>query len=234
MDRVETGIPGFDEIVGGGIPLGSSVLVSGGTGTCKTIFTTQYIYNGAKLFDEPGLFVSIETNVKNITWNMQSFNWDIRELQDKKMLNIYRLKFGSKMSMEDQIESELDTIADIVKEQKIQRLAVDSTTALGVYMERSENIRHMLFHFVDKLKELNCTALLTSETKPEKNVFSAYGVEEFVVDGVVVLYFYPPHRSIFVRKMRGTSHSKSVHPFSIAAEGITVHPKEQIIWEALK
>jgi len=83
MDRIQTGIPGFDEIIGGGIPKGSSVLVSGGTGTCKTIFSLQYIYNGAKMFQEPGLFVSIETNVRNISWNMESFNWDIRDLQGR-------------------------------------------------------------------------------------------------------------------------------------------------------
>lgn len=234
MERVQTGIQGFDEIVGGGIPAGSSVLVSGGTGTCKTIFCLQYIYNGAKRFNEPGLFVTLESNVKNIVWDMQSFNWDIRQLQDNKMLNIYRLKFGARHGMEEQLESELETISEIVKEQEVKRIVVDSTTALSVYLEKAENVRHLLFKFVDGLKDLNCTSLLTSETKAEKTMFSAFGVEEFVVDGVVVLYFSPPHRSIFVRKMRGTNHSKSVHPFDITEQGVKVNAREQVLWEALK
>lgn len=234
MERIQTGIAGFDELMGGGIPTGSSVLVSGGTGTCKTIFCLQYIYNGAKKFEEPGLFVTIESNVKNLTWDMQSFNWDIRALQDRKMLNIYRLKFGGKLNMEDQLENELDTISEIVKEQSIKRLVVDSTTALGIYLERAENMRSLLFKFVDGLKDFGCTSLLTSETKAEKTAFSAFGVEEFVVDGVVVLYFSPPHRNIFVRKMRGTKHSKSVHPFDITEQGIKINEKEQVLWEAVK
>ena len=234
MDRVTTGIPGFDELIEGGFPDGSSILLSGGPGTCKTIFATQYIYNGAKQFQEPGLFVSVETNIKNITWNMQSFNWDIRELQDSKMLNIYRLKFGSKMSVADQIETELETISDIVKEQGIKRLAVDSTTALGMYLESSDNMRNLLFQFVDGLKDLGCTTVLTAETKADKNVFSAFGVEEFVVDGLIVLYFSQPNRNMFIRKMRGTDHSKSVHPFNITDEGVAINSKEQVLWDSLK
>ena len=234
MERIQTGIPGFDDIIGGGIPVSSSVLISGGTGTCKTIFCMQYIYNGAKVFNDPGLYVTIESNVKNITWDMQSFGWDIRALQDRKMVNIYRLKFGGKQNMEDQLDNELETIAEIVKEQNIKRLSVDSTTALGVYLERSQNMRHMLFKFVDSLKDLGCTTFLTSETKPEKTTFSAFGVEEFVVDGLVVLYFSPPHRYIYIRKMRGTKHSKAVHPFDISDEGVKVNSKEQVLWEAIK
>ena len=59
-------------------------------------------------------------------------------------------------------------------------------------------------------------------------------MEEFVVDGLIMLYFYPPFRHIFVRKMRGTKHSRAVHPFEVTANGISINPKEQILWEALK
>jgi len=48
------------------------------------------------------------------------------------------------------------------------------------------------------------------------------------------LYFMPPNRSVFVRKMRGTNHSKTVHPFEITQNGIVIKPKEQVLWEAIK
>ncbi len=234
MERVKTGIKGLDALLTGGIPQGSSVLISGGAGTCKTIFSMQYIYNGAKDMQEPGLFVTVESNAKNIMWNMESFNWDIRKLQDNKLMNIYRLKLNSDEEANKQIETELGIIRDQVKDINAQRLVIDSTTALGVLMSRPEAIRNTLFKFVDALKDLNCTTILTTETEILKTKFSAFGVEEFVVDGVIALYFTPPHRSIFIRKMRGTAHDKNVHPFDITKEGIVVKSKEQVLWEAIK
>jgi len=234
LERVKTGIKGLDALLTGGIPQGSSVLISGGAGTCKTIFSMQYIYNGAKDMQEPGLFVTVESNAKNIMWNMESFNWDIRKLQDNKLMNIYRLKLNSDEEANKQIETELGIIRDQVKDINAQRLVIDSTTALGVLMSRPEAIRNTLFKFVDALKDLNCTTILTTETEILKTKFSAFGVEEFVVDGVIALYFTPPHRSIFIRKMRGTAHDKNVHPFDITKEGIVVKSKEQVLWEAIK
>lgn len=234
MERVKTGIRGLDELVGGGFPKGSTVLVSGGTGTCKTIFSMQYIYNGALEFDEPGLFVTVESNPKNIAWNMESFGWDIRKMQEERKINIYRLHLSSKRSFSDLIKSELETITGLVKELGIKRLAVDSTTAFAALIETPSSIRSLLFQFADGLKELNCTTVFTSETKSLKTEFSAYGVEEFMADGVILLYLTPPNRSIFVRKMRGTNHSKTIHPFEITDNGIVIKPKEQVLWEAIK
>ncbi|MFH1587609.1 MAG: ATPase domain-containing protein, partial [Candidatus Diapherotrites archaeon] len=90
------------------------------------------------------------------------------------------------------------------------------------------------YSFTDGLKEIGCTTILIAETRGGKTDFSAFGVEEFVADAVIALYFTPPHRSIFVRKMRGTDHSKTIHPFDITAEGVTIHPKDEIMWEAIK
>jgi KaiC/GvpD/RAD55 family RecA-like ATPase len=234
MERIRTGIKGLDELVEGGFPQGSTVLVSGGTGTGKTIFSTQYIYNGAVQYNEPGLFVTVESNPKNIAWNMESFGWDIRKMQEEKKINIYRLHLGPKRSFSDQLKEELDTITSIVKELGIKRIAVDSTTAFASLIHDPSEIRSLLFRFGDGLKELDCTTLMTAETKSEKNTFSAFGVEEFMADGVIVLYFMPPNRSLFVRKMRGTKHDKNVHPFDMTGEGIIVKPKEQVLWEAIK
>ncbi len=233
MERVKTGITGVDELIEGGLPKGSTVLVSGGTGTCKTIFSMQYIYNGAVLYNEPGLFVTVESHPKNIAWNMESFGWDIRKMQEKRMINIYRLHLAPKRSFADLIKDELSTITGIVKELDIKRLVVDSTTAFAALIDDPATIRSLLFRFADGLKDLNCTTIFTSETKSEKTAFSAYGVEEFMSDGLIMLYFTPPNRSLFVRKMRGTNHSKTVHPFSITKDGIVVKPKEKDLWEAI-
>ncbi|MFH1587427.1 MAG: ATPase domain-containing protein [Candidatus Diapherotrites archaeon] len=237
MERVKTGIAGLDELVQGGIPKGSSVLLSGGSGTGKTIFAMQYIYQGAKELEEPGLYVTLEGNLKNITWNMQSFNWDIKALQDKNLIKIYRLNLDSmrhQRSVEEQIDKELEIISQMVQEIGAERLVVDSTSAFGVWVRDEGALRGILYRFTNALKDLDCTTILTSETMGGRMQFSAFGVEEFVADGVIALYFTPPHRSVFVRKMRGTDHSKTVHPFEITSEGIKISPKDEIMWEAIK
>ena len=237
MERIKTGIAGLDELVQGGIPKGSSVLVSGGSGTGKTIFAMQYIYQGAKDLEEPGLFVTLEGNLKNITWNMQSFNWDIKSLQDKNLIKIYRLNLDSmrhQRSVDEQIDKELEIISQMVQEIGAERLVVDTTSAFGVWVREEGALRGILYRFTNALKDLDCTTILTSETMGGKMQFSAFGVEEFIADGVVAMYFTPPHRSVFVRKMRGTDHSKTVHPFDISSAGIRINSKDEIMWEAIK
>ena len=236
MRRVATGVDGLDVLIQGGLPEGSSVLVSGGPGTGKTIWATQFLYKGAKDFNETGLFVTLETNLKNITWNMENFDWDIKSLQDKNLFKIYKLNLSGRRreDIEDQIFEELDVISEMVEKNNVKRMVIDSTTALGAWVKETGNLRSMLFNFIDELKKLECTTVLTAETKGGKNDFSAFGVEEFVSDGVIALYFTPPFRSIFVRKMRGTNHSMQPHPFSINERGIIVKSKEEILWESIK
>jgi len=235
LERVKTGIKGLDTLLQGGIPKGSSVLLSGGAGTCKTILSMQYIYNGALQFQEPGLFVTVESNAKNIMWNMESFNWDIKKLQEDKLMSIYRLKISPAGAEMGEIDAELEAINKQVQALGAKRLVIDSTTALGILMKNPASIRNTLFRFVDSVKELDCTSILTAEIESgSKTTFSAFGVEEFLADGVIALYFTPPHRSMFVRKMRGTNHDKNVHPFQIGTNGVEIRAKEQIIWEAIK
>ncbi len=237
MNRVKTGVEGLDALIEGGIPEGSSVLISGGSGTGKTILATQYIYNGGKLYGEPGIYVSIETNLKNIIWNMQNFNWDIRELQEKNLMKTYRLNIGhtkKKESVEDRIDEELNVISQMAKEIGAKRLVIDSVSAFGVWFDNPGLVRSLLFSFVDRLKNLDCTTLLTTETRGGRREFSSLGVEEFITDGVIALYFTPPHRSIFIKKMRGTNHSKTIHPFNITDKGIVINSSDRVLWESIK
>ncbi|MFH1544897.1 MAG: ATPase domain-containing protein [archaeon] len=235
MKRIPTGIEGLDQLIQGGLPRGSSILIAGGTGTGKTILATQFLYQGATKFNEPGLYVTLETNLKNITWDMENFNWDIKKLQDKELFKIYKLNLAEKevADVEDEVMEELNIIQEYIEKMGATRLVIDSTTALAMWIRGAAAMRRTLFAFTDGLKKLDCTTVLTTETTGEKTKLSAFGVEEFVADGVIALFFHPPHRSIFVRKMRGTMHSKSAHPYEISDSGIIVRPKEEIPWEGI-
>ncbi len=240
MQRIPSGIIGLDELIEGGFPEGSSILISGGPGAGKTIAAMQFIYEGARTYGEPGLYVTLESNLKDITWNMQRFNWDIKSMQEKNLMKIYRLNLGNVKNgeaMEEQIQRELEIIARMVDSIGAKRLAIDSTTSFGVWIQDQGSLRHILFEFVNKLKDIGCTTVLTSEVANEdagKNKFSAFGVEEFVVDGVIALYFVPPNRSIFIRKLRGTNHTKAIHAYDITDKGIEVRPRDEMLWSSLR
>ena len=235
MQRVLTGIDGLDKITLGGLPKGASILLAGASGTGKTILAMQFLYNGAFKYNEAGLYVTFEANPKAISWDMESFGWDLRKMQDKNLLKIYKLNLTATRpeQLQQQVEAELRIISRMVKELNIKRLAVDSTTAFGARISSEGEIRSLLYSFSDSLKELDCTALLVAETKASRDSFSAFGVEEFVADGIIAMYFMPPNRSIHVRKLRGSNHSKKVHPFEIDERGITVKDKDEVLWEAL-
>jgi len=234
MKRIPTGVRGFDELIQGGIPEGATVLVSGGPGSGKTIFASTYIYEGARKYGDPGLYVTVEDNLKNIVWNMENFSWDIKSLEQKGLMKIYRIHIDPRKDVQPQIDKELDIISSMVKDIGATRLTVDSTTAFASWVEDRGKLRNLLFRFGDYLKDLNCTTLLTSETPGGANDFSAFGVEEFVVDGIFAMYFIPPNRSIFVRKLRGTKHSPLAHPCTITKNGLEVNPNDEIMWSAIK
>ncbi len=222
----------MDELIEGGFPEGSAVLLSGGTGTGKTIFSMQFVYNGASRFNEPGIYITVEEGPTNIWWNMQNFGWDITSLTKQGLMKIYKMNLTQRTV--ESIEEEIGRIADMVEQMGARRLVIDSTTAIGVWLPDPASIRYTIYKLVSELKKLDCTSLLVAETKGGKTDFSAFGVEEFVADGVIALYFVPPHRALFVRKMRGTKHSVKVHPFNIGKTGIVVRPRDELLWEAIR
>lgn len=234
MKRVPTGIPGLDDLVEGGFLEGSTTLVAAGTGCGKTIFSMQYLYNGAKDYNEPGVFISLEEGPTNLWWNVQRFKWDLPTLERQNLLKIFKLGIYEPQEFSERLDEELGRISDLVKEMGAKRLVLDSVSAMSLWIEKPGVIRYTIYRISEELKKLKCTSLFTCEVLGGKNAMSRFGVEEFVADGVIRLYFMPPNRALFVRKMRGTNHDKKVHPFEITDEGIKTDAKEEIIWEAIK
>ncbi len=247
IERVHSGIPGFDDIVGGGIPKNSVVIVAGGPGTGKTIFALQYIYGGASLYQEPGVFVTLEEPTMNVLWNLNNFGWDYKSVAN--IMKIYRISVAEPRKFRERWKEETDSLINTIVETGASRVAIDSLTALIKYLgvkpvidtEKGKlwvndpaTLDYYLGLLVDRFKELGITVLFTAAIPDERVRHGTFGVEEFVVDGVVRLFFIPPHRGIFIRKMRGTRHSNRVHPFSITDKGIRVNAQDEILWEALR
>jgi len=80
LSKARSGIDGFDELVVGGLPRGQTVLVTGGTGTGKSTFALQFVYKGAKVYDEPGIYVTMEEKIPSVLNNASTYGWDLEAL----------------------------------------------------------------------------------------------------------------------------------------------------------
>lgn len=234
MARIKTGIPGLDELLGGGFLEGAQVLLAGGCGTGKTIFGLQYLYKGAADYEEPGVLIMLEESPLNVWWNMRSFGWDLTDMEEKGLLKIYRFTRYSPEVFQQKFDEEIAKVKKIVEEIGAKRLVIDSISTFGVWMQELWRIRYNLFKLIDVLRGLNVTSLLITETKEgDKHALSTFGVEEYVADGVIKLILKPPNRIMYIRKMRGLKHDMRPHPYQITDEGIVINPHEEVLWEAI-
>ena len=230
-ERVNTGIPGLNELIGGGFVPQSQILLAGEAGTGKTIFSLQYLYTGA-LAGEPGLYITLDEPEVNLLWNMRNFGWDFDRLAQEKAFSVYHINVFSEGNVYEKINSELEQIADEIDALGARRVVVDSITAFSVWTGDEHLLRLMMSSFLEMLRRKHCTSLLPCEAVHGEP--SRFGVEDFLADSVIMLYSMPQLRAMSVRKMRGTKHDKAIHPYEITEKGIVIDPKQQILWEAIR
>ncbi|NIM47253.1 MAG: AAA family ATPase [Candidatus Aenigmarchaeota archaeon] len=223
-ERIETGIPGVDKLIGGGLLPHSLTLLTGTTGTGKTVMSSQFIYFGVKEHDAPGVYVSFEEPVDNIRRDCLDFGWDFEPLEKRNKIIFVRYD-------PFHVEDIYELIETNVKKIGAKRVVIDSISALGLYVRDIPDIRRMVFNISLLLRKLGCTSILISETLPMQNSLSRFGVEEFVTDNVIVLYYTKTgsqfSRALTIWKMRGSEHSNKLHPYRISNKGVTIYSEEE-------
>jgi len=238
MERIATGIPGFDDIVGGGIPKRNVVLLSGGPGTGKSIFGQQYLYNGL-LKGEPGVLVVLEEHPVQVRISMSQFGWDVQKFEEEGMLAIvdaFTAGIGEAAKREkyvvrapDDFQALVDVLREAIRDVKAVRAVVDSVTTL--YITKPALARSMVLQLKKILSGMGCTSILVSQVSVTERGFGGPGVEH-AADGIVRLDLDEVEgelrRSIIVWKMRGTAHSMRRHPFNITGKGIEINAKEVV------
>ena len=231
----KTGIQELDQKLGGGIPVGSTVLMVGSSGSGKTTLCMQFLANGAKE-DERGVFFTITEPLFKLTKNLESFDFYDRKLIESGKINLIDLRIISdrlgldseKYTLED-AGALLDVLNDIANELNVKRLIIDSITALCYRLQTKEMIRDFIFKLGSSLAAMNCTTILTSEVPPNVIQYSQYGIEEFIADGILFLGDVERKgdliRTLQIIKMRGTSHSRTKSAMSISSKnGIELIP----------
>jgi len=239
---LKTEVSGFDELfLDGGIPKGSSVLVAGGPGTGKSILCRHICYNlvskGKKC-----MYVSFEESKERIVKSMESFGWDVKKfieredflIQKINPLDILRMKFGSIGGSGSATE-----LSYKIKPLVIPRdfhpdiIAVDSLSAIiAASVTKDKNYRVYLQQLFSFFEETGATSLLITETDPMPTRYSETGIEEFLADGIVVLYNIQKkdgrENAIEVLKMRYGKHQKKMVLMTITDKGIKIHPDKHV------
>jgi len=227
--RVPTGIPGLDALIEGGFKRGSVVTVSGDPGSGKTTLAMQYLYNGIKKYDEPGVFVSLEQPKSALYEDMARYGWDLAELEKKGKLQIMVLQ----QHEIEQFQNHELNVQGAIDEVGAKRLVLDSVTSLIMSYPSKQRARRGMLRLMDRLRSWNVTSVLTSEstTDVQGDVHTSFKID-FLSDAVIYLYNmrrqnYRLH-SLEVVKMRGTSVNSKMCPLKFGKGGIEVFPGQTV------
>ncbi len=231
VQKIRTLIEGFDDISHGGIPVGRSTLVSGTSGTGKTLFAVQFLYHGITQFDEPGIFVTFEESPADVIKNAQSFGWDLQKLIDEGTLFILDASpdpEGQDVIGNFDLSALIERIQYAIRKYKARRVSIDSITAVFQQYDAVGVVRREIFRLVARLKQVGVTTIMTTERVEEYGPVARFGIEEFVSDNVVivrnVLEGERRRRTMEILKLRGTTHMKGEYPFTITNHGVNIFP----------
>ncbi len=236
--KVKTGIPGLDSIISGGMKMGRTVTVSGPPGSGKTTFGLQYLYSGAKDFDESGVYLTLSQNIDDIKNDCKSFGWDFDDLITKEkilMVDARPFKIEDELIGKDEslyrgeqlpFEHLTKLILSSIKRINAKRVVIDSLTILAMQYNDQFYMRQGLQGMVQALENFGVTSLILSEYSEKDKI----PLEWFVTSGIIQLRHTRKEdtmeRTIQVTKMRGIKHSEQIHLIELDSDGLhLLHPR---------
>jgi circadian clock protein KaiC len=227
MEQVYTGIPGVDEMLGGGLPKNSVCIVSGSPGIGKSNFAMQFLYNGAVQYGEPGIYLTVEDLADNVRRYAKGFGWDIDKLEKENKIAIISQSIHSRDESHGYGSSE--TLGEAVSRIGAKRIVLDSVT-LFKYLFKDDIARRVnILNFIKQVKEAGCTTFMVAEQHESTSDIS-YLDEHFLADGVILL-FWSRHkekneRCFKVVKLRGNKINPDIRPMEITNKGVVIYPTQ--------
>ncbi|MFH2020635.1 MAG: ATPase domain-containing protein [archaeon] len=233
--RIETGIEGFDKLIGGGFARNSITLLSGAPGTGKTIFSLAFAYYGCSESNQRCVYLSFEQPESDIEEQALQFGWDLKKLQEEKKLHLVYIPIEG-------VHSEtLDMIKELVKDLKADRLVIDSISTLSIAAPHYNDVKtlytndtltkYFIYQFINEIRSLGCTTLLIGELKGE-NWINEEITAEFVVDNVIVLRYFgakgSSSRTLAIKKARKTKFDENIYPFNFSKSGIKIGQMQKV------
>lgn len=231
QEKIPTGIKGFELITMGGLPKARPTLLSGSSGSGKTVLSMEIAYRSAAYLGRRAAFFTMEEPAADIVRNVKRMGWDMDALISDGRLIIVDLS-PPPVRVEEvgtyDLEGLIAQIRHVIREYGVEFVVIDSIGSLFQQFANAFTIRAELYRVVHLFRDLGVTAMLTAERLTEYGPVSRYGVEEFVSDNIIVLRNVlraeKVRRTIQVVKMRGDTHFTGEYPFTISRGGISVLP----------
>jgi len=226
-ERIATGVFGFDKLCEGGLISDSLNLIIGNAGAGKTTFLLQYLYNGATKFDEHGLYVSFEPEIKDLYRAGKKQGMDFEKLDKDGSVKI--IKFSTGMSIKEMQEK----LVKLITKYDIKRLCFDPINVFSVDLPKEISLRKQIYEFLSLLKKLDVCVMLAGEADSENG--EAYRLSDeirfckYSVDGVIELFSSglsgEGDRALRISKMRMTKHVRGPQGMEITDSGVRLVPK---------
>ena len=229
LPKAPTGIRGLDEITGGGLPRGRSTLVTGGTGSGKTLLGLQFLVAGVREYGEPGVLVTFEEPAAKVSANVASLGFDLDALQRDGLLVVHAFQVDPAEIVESgefDFEPLSVLLDDTIERIGAKRVVLDTIELLFGAFPSQAIVRAELGRLFRRLEDRAVTAIVTGERGD--NALTRHGIEEYVSDCVIVLD-HRMHEEVSTRRLRivkyrGSAHGTNEYPFLISAHGFVVLP----------
>jgi circadian clock protein KaiC len=225
-DRVKTDIKGLDEMLMGGFLPQTANLVEGPPGTGKSTLGMQFIYNGIRDHNEPGLIVTFEEFPQQYYRDAEGFGWDFRQLEREGKLRV--IMTSPEVSRAD-LESVGGTLETLAREMGARRVLVDSISHFDQLTDDPVELRSVVYGFINALKREGLTSVLTRESPVLLGGDEGDDAIAFVVDTYILLRYVELEsairRALLVLKLRGSDHAKDIRQYEITGQGIEIMSK---------
>jgi circadian clock protein KaiC len=233
LEKARTGIAGFDEITNGGVPKGRPTIICGGSGCGKTMFAVEFLVRGAMQFGEPGVLMTFEETGDEMSKNVASLGFDLKNLSARKKLVMDYVRIEPSEIEEtgtydlEGLFIRLQYAADSIG---AKRVVLDTLEAVFSGFSNQGLLRAEIRRLFRWLKDRGLTTVVTAERG--EGTLTRYGLEEYVSDCVVLLDHRVNEqvstRRMRVIKYRGSSHGADEYPFLIDEQGFSVLPSTSL------
>jgi circadian clock protein KaiC len=218
--RLSTGVSGLDEMMGGGIPAGDSIILAGPTGTGKTTFAAQFVAAGVRQ-GEACVIAVFEEHPEDYLERATSYGVDFREAVRKNKLRIIYLR-----PLDLSVDETLEEIRVSVKEVGATRVVIDSISGFEMALAPSfrEDFRESLYRLVGALTGLGVTMFMTVEVTEHEGLQFTNNRVSFLTDVILIQRYVEIEgglrKVLAVVKMRGSSHSTDFRAYEITGNGV--------------
>jgi circadian clock protein KaiC len=218
-ERVSTGIPRLDHMLGGGMFRGSTLMVSGTAGTGKTSLGA-HVVNSACERGEQALMVLLEESPEQVLRNMRSLGLDLRQWVEKGLLRIWAARPST-----TGLETHLAILAELIEEKKPSVAVIDGIASMSNGVLQTTEVTSILARKIDLFKSRGITNVITALAQGEEASTVTVSVTvSSMVDTWLQLRNTEANgernRLLFVLKSRGTAHSNQVREFVLTDHGI--------------